>query len=777
VKSALQISVRNLVDFTLRSGDLETSFALSANPVEAIYAHQRIQKSRGENYTREVSVSHRVETEQFLLDIVGRIDGLYLHPDRVIVDEIKTTTRDLDAVAREDNPLHWGQAQCYASIYAFQNNLNEIEVQLTYYHLETGDIREIRRSFSREELDGFFQSLVDRYLAWAAAVAAWSRERDESISALEFPFASFRSGQRAMAAAVYTAVRNREQILIQAPTGIGKTMAALFPALKTLPPGFASKIFYLTARTTGKNTAENALAMLREHGLKAKSVTITAREKICFRPDAACRGEECEYARGYYDRIREALADAYRQEAFTRDRIEEIAEEHRVCPFEFSLDISLWADCIVCDYNYVYDPRVYLRRFFLEKTGDYVFLVDEAHNLVDRAREMFSAELPRQPFRELRKKVKDTLPEIYRILGRINTRMSGMCRQYRETNPCAEKERPEKLLPLLRKFLTAAERWLVMNRPSPFREELLDLYFPVHGFLRVADQYDSSYATCYSIRGDDLTVRLFCIDPAGQLRAARERGIASVFFSATLTPADYFRRMFGCSDSAADLILPSPFPPENLLLVIAGGISTLYTDRTGTRDRIARMILSLIQQKQGNHLIFFPSYEYLRLVLDRCVQDCPEMDIIVQTPGMTEAERERFIARFSHDNTETLAGFAVMGGVFGEGIDLVGDRLTGAVIVGVGLPAICLERELIRDYFAQKDEAGFEFAYLYPGFTRVLQAAGRVIRSGEDRGVVLLIDKRFASERYRILFPREWNALFVRDEAHLSRIVREFWRE
>ncbi|MHB9028923.1 MAG: ATP-dependent DNA helicase, partial [Candidatus Latescibacterota bacterium] len=569
--------------------------------------------------------------------------------------------------------------------------------------------------------------------------------------------------------------QNREQILIQAPTGIGKTMAALFPALKTLPQGLASKIFYLTARTTGKNVAGNALAVLREHGLKAKSMNLTAKEKICFRPGSACSGEECEYAKGYYDRIHEALADAFHCDAFTRELIGEIAEKHRVCPFEFSLDLSLWVDCIICDYNYVYNPRVYLRRFFLEKSGDYLFLVDEAHNLVDRARDMFSAEISRLPFRELRKKMKNNIPEIYRILGRINTWMSGICKQYGETNPCAEKELPEKLLPLLKKFLTAAEKWLVINRTAPFREEFLDLYFPVHGFIRVADQYDESYATCYGIKGDDLTVRLFCIDPANQMRAARERGIASVFFSATLTPADYFRRMFGCSESASDLVLPSPFPPENLRLIISGGISTLYADRERTKDEIARIILALIQQKKGNHLIFFPSYEYMRLVRDRFVQASPETDIIVQTPGMTEPEREQFIARFSHDNTETLVGFAVMGGVFGEGIDLVGDRLTGAVIVGVGLPALCLERELIRDYFAQKDEAGFEFAYLYPGFTKVLQAAGRVIRSEKDRGVVLLIDKRFAAERYRTLFPREWHTVIVRDGKHLSRIVQDFW--
>jgi DNA excision repair protein ERCC-2 len=777
LKTRIQISVRNLVDFALRSGDLESFFSGSGSALEAIRAHQKIQKSRGPEYTGEVSISHQVETERFLLDIVGRIDGIFLFPDRVIIDEIKTTTRELDTVIGEENPLHWGQARCYAAIYAVLHDRDEIGVQLTYYQIETGETREILRSFRKPDLEEFLRTIVGRYLSWAETIAEWCGTRDSSITALEFPFAAYREGQRAMAAAVYATVRSRGQILIQAPTGIGKTMAALFPSVKAIPNGFVGKIFYLTARTTGRTVAENALAVLRERGLRLKSIHLTAREKICFHPDAACTGEECEYARGYYDRIHAALAGAFRRDAFTRETVEEIAAEHRVCPFEFSLDLSLWMDCIICDYNYVYDLRVHLKRFFSEKSGDYLFLADEAHNLVDRARDMFSAEIRKEPFLALRRSAGNQSPEIHGILGRINTWMVGARKRCEETNPLAEKEPPQRLYPLLRKFLTLAERWLASHPKAAFREKLLELYFEVHGFMRVAEQFDDAYAVCYEKKGDDLKVKLFCLDPSGPLREAHERGTASVFFSATLTPGSYFRHIFGCVESARELILASPFPEENLCLMIAGGVSTLYTRREGTKDDIARAVHALIRGKRGNYLLFFPSYEYLRMVRERFAEISPETDCIVQTPGMTEPEREQFIARFSCVNSETLAGFAVMGGVFGEGIDLAGDRLTGAVIVGVGLPALCPERELIREYFAERSGEGFEFAYLYPGFNKVLQAAGRVIRSETDRGAALLIDSRFTSERYRALFPREWRPTVVWNETQLEHSLQRFWNE
>jgi len=523
---------------------------------------------------------------------------------------------------------------------------------------------------------------------------------------------------------------------------------------------------------------------MRDQGLKIKSLTLTAKEKTCFSSDSACNGEECEFARGYFDRVDEAAAEMFRQDAFGRAAIEEMARKHRVCPFEFSLELAFIADCVICDYNYAFDPAVYLKRFFDEEDlhDEFVFLIDEAHNLVDRAREMFSAELMKRPFVDLRRVVKKKLPGLYKSMGKINNwllKSRKRCRE--EGRPIVEKEEPDGLYPLLRKFLEAAEDWLVLNSKTPFRDALLDLYFVVSRFLKRAEHYDGTYATYYEPVDKDFRLKLFCIDPSIQLREALERCKCAVFFSATMTPAAYFRKILGCRNSAKEIILPSPFPEENLCLLVCDRISTLYRQRERTKEAVSRAIASLVKQKKGNYLLFFPSYRYMMMVYDIFTPENgnnPALEIILQTPGMSEGERDEFLRQFekSEDNDSTLVGFAVMGGVFGEGIDLVGDRLTGAVVVGVGLPAICLERELIREYFIDPEQGGtgFEYAYLYPGINRVLQAAGRVIRSEQDRGVILLIDERFSWNQYKSLFPKEWHPVRVPGEQELTRALDQF---
>ena len=553
-------------------------------------------------------------------------------------------------------------------------------------------------------------------------------------------------------------------------------MAVLFPAIKALGEGYAEKIFYLTARTTGRTIAEKTLDELRAGGLRLRSVTLTAKDKICFRPDATCSPEECEYARGYYDRFETSLNEFLRQDAFTRDVIEQTASAYTLCPFESSLDLSLWADCIICDYNYVFDPKVYLRRFFLEQGGDYVFLIDEAHNLVDRAREMFSAEIQKALVLETRRPLKEELPEIYKSLGKINAWLLGVSRECTENGGLlAEKEQPSGLYPLLEKFMSITDRWLSLNIKTPYREGLSDLYFSVRGFLRISEHYDDSYATMLMKIGKDFRLKLFCIDPSVHLERILKRCKTAVFFSATMTPSHYFMKVLGCDESAGGLVIPSPFPTENLCLLLASGISTLYRQRASTKTEVTRMIDAVVGQKKGNYLIFFPSYEYMKMVHEEFRVLRPGTETIVQTYGLTEDERDRFLLRFSEENQDTLVGFVVMGGIFGEGIDLLGDRLSGAVIVGVGLPAISPERELIRGYFADMEQAGFEYAYVYPGMNRVLQAAGRVIRSENDRGVVLLIDKRFSNVHYRALLPKTWQPVHARNETEVKRVLEDFW--
>lgn len=776
MKITLKIAVRDLVAHVLRSGDLAFEFLSSARPVEAIRIHQKIQQSRPENYQPEVAVSHPVDTELFTLTIGGRIDGVYQEADPVVVEEIKTTPLSLDHYEHHENPIHWGQVKSYAYIYAMDHNLDEIDTRLTYYQLDTGKIRIFQKHHTIEELTSFFNNLVAHYLQWAETIVNWKLLRDDAIARLEFPFAEYRRGQREMAVSVYRTIKSDSQLLVQAATGIGKTMAALFPAIKALGEGICSKIFYLTARTTGRIAAEKALDELRRKTLKLKSLTITAKDKICFNPESACNPEECEFARGHFDRVNAALKDIFQLDAFTRETVEQVAGAHRVCPFEFSLELSLWADCIICDYNYAFDPRVFLRRFFIENSGDFTFLIDEAHNLVDRSREMFSAEIFKQPLLDVRRAVHRELPGVYKSLGKINSWMlkarkkcDASGRTHHENSP------PEDLLPLLRRFLLITERWLARNIKAAYREGLLDLYFEISGFMRVAEQFDESYVTCFEKIQKDFKLKLFCVDPSVQLKNALNRCNAAVFFSATMTPMAYFQQILGCDDSALHLILPSPFPAENFRLFISDRVSTLYRQRERTKNQISQAICAFINQKQGNYLVFFPSYEYMRMVYEIFISDCAGSDHILQTPSMSESERAAFLQHFRQDNHQSLVGFAVMGGIFGEGIDLVGERLSGAVVVGVGLPGISLERELIRKYFADTRQAGFEFAYQYPGINRVLQAAGRVIRSETDRGAVLLIDQRYATYRYRSLLLKQWATTRVQNQRQFTEELQKFW--
>jgi DNA excision repair protein ERCC-2 len=389
---------------------------------------------------------------------------------------------------------------------------------------------------------------------------------------------------------------------------------------------------------------------------------------------------------------------------------------------------------------------------------------------------MFSAELRKQSFLNLRRSVKGHLPPVYRRLGKINSWMLEARKRCEETGaPVAERHDPDEAYPLLRDFLASAEKWLEKNAKSSFRKALLERYFEAGGFLRVAEQFDDDYATCYETLSKDVRVKLFCIDPSRQIADALNRCRSAVFFSATLTPLDYFKTMLGC-DSAVSLVLTSPFPPENLGVFIADRVSTYYRHRDRTKLDIARISQTLVNQQKGNYLLFFPSYEYMRMVAEAFQTANPQVDIIIQEPGMSERHRDIFLARFETDNRRTLVGFAVMGGIFGEGIDLVGNRLSAAAVVGVGLPAVCLERELIRSYFADRLEQGFEYAYLYPGINRVLQAAGRVIRSETDRGVVLLIDQRYGSNRYRDLLPETWRPVRVGSHEKFAEYLSGFWK-
>ena len=796
------ISVRDLVEFVLRQGDLggERGFVGSDRALAGIRGHQKIQRSRPTGYLTELPVEYKVETEEFTLQIRGRIDGLLITSGQVLLEEIKTIQGTWD---HEADPLHWAQAKFYGFIHAQEHTLKEIKIQLVYLELAAGKVTEFCQTFSFADLSDFFATTTAMYVDWLRERHHWCLARDASTDALAFPFTNYRPGQRELAVSAYRVLANGGRLFLAAPTGIGKTISVLFPAVKALGEGKLERIFYLTARTVGRAIAEKALVDLRRAGLKLRAVTITAKEKICVRDGKPCDLLTCPLALGYYDRVKPAIREALEREKITRVVLEEVGQKHQVCPFELSLDVSLWVDAIICDYNYVFDPQVYLRRHFAEDGGAYGFLVDEAHNLVDRAREMFSADLDGREILDVKRAVKQASPRCSKALTQLHTAMRKLGNatkphenSFEASDPSSElnlfpvktapirseengvstnPEFPDSLIEPLETALDEVENWLVKNQPAEFREALLALYFRLHSFRRTAELYDERFVTIIE-SGPAIKVRLFCLDPSLLLRKALARGKAAIFFSATLTPMDYYRTLLGGAPEDPVLQLSSPFPSQNLAVLIQDRIQTHFKGRADSLGDVVEAIGTLVRGRRGNYLVYFPSYQYLNDTLQEFQIRFPPISVLVQRPGMTEPERDAFLAAFSVEHGETLVGFAVLGGIFGEGIDLVGERLIGAVIVGVGLPQLCVERNLIRDYFQQRNTAGFEYAYTFPGMNRVLQAIGRVIRSETDHGVVLLIDARFDELRYRRLFPAWWKFVKVRNSDALRETVAGFWK-
>lgn len=777
-RQEITVAVRNLVEFVLRSGDLDLRFVGVSRAVAGTKAHQRLQKSYGKNYTPEVFLKHSMYKEAFVLTVQGRADGLIIEQEEVVIDEIKTVTKNLEEIDKEYSRAHWAQVKCYGYIYALQNELENITVQLSYFHLETEGIKRFRKSFTIIQLEEFFQELVEQYLQCAKMQQVWKSKSINAIKKMDFPFPYYRKGQRKMAGAVYQTIRENKKLYVQAPTGIGKTISSLFPTVKALGEGLVDKIFYLTAKTITRSVAQEAMEKMKEYGLELKAITLTAKDKICFCKEASCNPQDCSFAKGHFDRVNEAIKDIFQSENyFTREKIEQYSKIHHVCPFEFSLDLAFWADCIICDYNYVFDPRVYLKRFFDDDTSSYCFLIDEAHNLVDRARGMFSAELTKQSFLELKKQIKSESPRLVKSLNKVNSFLVKMIKSYEIKGILVQKEEPAEFYPFLRKFLVEAEAWLLQNPAGSNHEKILALYFDTLAFLKISELYSESYVTYFSEDNKDLKIKIFCLDPSELLGYALQRGRASIFFSGTLLPLKYYCQILGGSREDYILQLESPFKRENLCLIIAHDISTKYQYREQSYQGIVKYIAGTISVKPGNYLVFFPSYQYMELVCSSFMEHFPQVKVIKQAPSMTEEEREGFLAKFQLKNKETLVGFAVLGGIFSEGIDLVADRLIGSIIVSVGLPQISLETNIIKDYFQKKNGMGFEYAYQYPGMNKVMQAAGRVIRSDLDKGIVLLIDQRFLQRSYQKLFPHEWEgSLKISSFSEVEAKITKFWR-
>jgi DNA excision repair protein ERCC-2 len=774
-KRIVSASVREVVEFVLRTGGLAGSgqFSGPGRALQGTRAHIRHQKSKPAGYESELAVAREIDAGEFVLKLRGRIDGLHEQDGMLLIEEIKTVHHLSDGAA---DPVHVGQAKLYGVLYGEERGFGEVDVQVTYLELETMRAREVRERCTMGELRAFFDAVVGEYVEWLREHEAWLRVRDASIAALQFPFGEYRKGQRSLAVAVYRTVKAGEKLFAEAPTGIGKTISVLFPAIKAQGEGHLEKIFYTTAKTVGRTVAENALADLRLGGLRLRSVTLTAKEKICFNDGKACDLAACPFAVGYYDRIKGALRDALAGDVFTREAIEGIARKHQVCPFELSLDLSVWADVIICDYNYVFDPSVSLKRFFGEERREFAVLVDEAHNLVDRAREMFSAELLRDEVKNLREAIADELPACAKILKKAQAQFSAFQKLEGTTErggAFVNAGCPEKLPKILKEFCGEAETWLVQNNAGSFREELLEFYFKALAFNRTAENYDQRYVTCFEPELDRL--KLFCIDPSNLIRQTFGQVRAAVLFSATLKPLEYYRESLGGEATDAALTLDSPFPAKNLLLMVQDRVATTFRARADSYAKLAEGIAAVAGAKNGNYLVYFPSYEYLTQVLHTFCAEFPEIRVMAQKSGMSEGEREEFLRQFEADPGRTLVGFAVLGGIFGEGIDLVGERLIGVIVVGIGLPQLYMERDLIREYWQNLGRAGFDYAYTFPGMNRVMQAVGRLIRTETDRGTALLIDERYGRRSQRILFPGWWQTKVTRSEQDVEAECEAFW--
>ena len=775
-RSTIRISVRNLVEFVMRGGDIDNRRTSSAEK-DAMQAgsrmHRKIQKRQGADYHAEVSMKHRVEQEDYQILVEGRADGIIEAVSGVTIDEIKCVYMDIRQL-EEPLPVHLAQALCYGYMYCCDHeNVNTITIQITYCNLETEEIRRLKQDKTREELETWFQGLIHEYLKWAEYLYRHTLRRDESLRELEFPY-KYRAGQKELAVSVYRALARKRNLFIQAPTGIGKTLSVVYPSLKSMGNGNGEKLFYLTAKTITRSVAENCFFLLRERGMLFTTVTITAKEKLCPLEKTECNPDVCPYAKGHFDRVNDAVFDIlHEQQGITRKIILDYAEKYQVCPFEFCLDISSWADGIICDYNYVFDPNARLKRYFADgNQGDYLFLIDEAHNLVSRAREMFSACLVKEDILLVKKIIKGRSRKLERELERCNRNLLELKRESAEYRVLPDANLlASNLLGVMGEF----DSFLEEEKEFPERELVLQFYFDLRHFLNMYDGLDDHYRI-YTELGEDGNY-LFCIDPSRCLNACLEKGIAGIFFSATMIPVMYYKKLLSGNPEDFAVYANSPFDREKRLILVAKDVSSRYTRRNKAEfGKVADYIMMLAQSHVGNYMVFFPSYRYMEVVeqiLDERYDGSFRWQM--QTKRMTEEEREEFLALFEEKREQSFVGLCVLGGIFSEGIDLKAERLEGTIIVGTGLLMVCSEQEILMQYFADQGENGYDYAYQYPGMNKVLQAAGRVIRTAQDRGVILLLDDRFLRPEIQDLFPREWTEYGLVTRETVGGWLKHFW--
>ena len=787
VDGQIRISVRTLVEFVMQSGDLDNrsgSYRDKKAMLKGAKIHKTLQDRAGGEYRAEVPLKYEIACPEYSILLEGRADGIFTRPDGVTaIDEIKSMYADVEHFT-EPVVVHRAQALCYAYIFALQNDRKQMGVRMTYCNIKTMKVRYFDETLTFEQLEDWFSDVLLKLTKWFDFLMEHWKERNASIPSIAFPF-PYRNGQKQLVVSTYKTIAAGKKLYIEAPTGIGKTMSAVFPSVSAMGQGLADKIFYLTAKTITRTVAIDCFNTLRLGGLQLKSVVITAKEKTCPLTTCECNPDACERAKGHYDRINDAMYDLLTHEdSFDRETVEKYAEKHCVCPFEMCLDMSLFSDAVVCDYNYVFDPNVYLRRFFAEGVqGDYLFLIDEAHNLVDRAMNMYSAILIKEQILEVLAVVKKRDAKLARALNNTNRQMLALKRE------CDEFLVPESisaLLVSLTRLQNVMEQYLEDLPPDAARqqaenEKVLEFYFALRHFLNMNEnQGENDYVTyCEHLHDGRFMVKLLCTDPSASLRKCLDKGRASIFFSATLLPVQYYQNMLSGDTNDYTVYAQSVFDPKQCGLFIASDVSSKYTRRTKTEyDSIAKYILRICSRMNGNYMVFFPSHAFLNEVYDAYMADYYDeetQEVLLQKTTMSEEEREAFLDRFTTASEKTLIGFCAIGGIFAEGIDLKHDALIGAIVVGTGLPMVTNERQLLRECYDERGWDGFDYAYRYPGMNKVMQAAGRVIRTVDDIGIVALLDERFLNGSYRSLFPREWKYYETVSLNIVEDVVESYW--
>lgn len=758
-KIIIKESVRGIIEYVLKTGSIDDRYMGSSRALEGTMAHQKLQSSNEKvysNYQKEVKLQEAFEIDNVTLIVDGRADGIIIEDNEVYIEEIKSTMKSLILIDEDYNELHWAQAKFYAYIYSIQNEIEIINIRLSYFNIETEEVKSFNKSFHRKDLEKFVLSIIDEYKKWVILKSNLLSERNESIKKLRFPFSTYRKGQKELAVTCFNTIKEKAVLFAQAPTGIGKTISTMFPAVKSLGEDRGERVVYLTAKTITRTVAEEAVNKLKDNGLICRNITLTAKEKICFKDKSSCNPENCEYALNYYDKVNDVIFGMLKEENnFTREKIEEYARKEKLCPFELALDLSLWCDLIICDYNYAFDPRARLKRFFEEDVNKNILLVDEGHNLVDRARNMFSAEIYKEKILKASKLVKGKAPNLYKALNSINKYLIEVRKEVQESEGTSiyKKDEYKDLYKLLRIFLKECDEYLIKATNTQGYDEIKDLYFDIRAFISISELYSKEYVTLVEINKNDVKVKLFCVNPSKNLSKIVQGSYSTTIFSATLTPINYYIDLLGGDDKSYRMKLPSPFKKENLK-IYGYPLNMRFKQRENNIDNVCNLIYRFKNEEVGNYMVFLPSYLYLNQIYSRYIELFGEDNTICQGEVLTESEREEFLNNFKED-TNILA-FCVIGGVFSEGIDLPGRRLIGSIIVGVGFPKISNEGDIIRNYYEDK---GFDYAYIYPGINKVMQAAGRVIRTETDKGRILLIDDRYYTLKYRSLLPKEWELI------------------